>query len=66
MLKAGPIEAADARAGLTGAAPQGGVIYTEGDPVSDQPMQLRDVSLLGHKRQFGTRRIYVHKEASCS
>ena len=55
-------EADDAKACLAIALPHGGMIYAEGDLVSDQPMQMRDVPIRGRTRQFGTRRVYVHKE----
>lgn len=66
LLEAGPLDAADAKAALAGVLPTDGVTYTEGDLVSDQPMQIRDVPLHGRHRQFGTRRIHVHKEGPCS
>jgi len=55
-------EANDAKACLAGVLPYGGMIYAEGDLVSDQPLHIRDVPMLGRTRQFGTRRVYVHKE----
>lgn len=66
LLELDPVEAADAKAALAGVMPNGGLIYAEGDLVSDQPMQIRDVPLHGRTRQFGTRRIHVHKEEPCS
>lgn len=66
LLELDPVEAADAKAALAGVMPNGGLIYAEGDLVSDQPMQIRDVPLHGRTRQFGTRRIHVHKEVPCS
>lgn len=66
LLEFDPVEAADAKAALAGVMPNGGLIYAEGDLVSDQPMQIRDVPLHGRTRQFGTRRIHVHKEEPCS
>jgi CRISPR system Cascade subunit CasD len=62
----GFVEAGDAKAALSLARPTGGLIYTEGELESAQPMQMRDVPLHGKHRQFGTRRIYVHREDSCS
>lgn len=56
------VEARDAKSALSSAEPAGGTLYAEGDLISDQPVQLRDLPLYGDKRQFGTRRVYVHKE----
>lgn len=61
LLDGSIAEATDAKALLDGIAPFGGVLYAEGGLVSPQPMQIRDVSLYGRNRQFGTRRVYVHK-----
>lgn len=66
LLEFDPVEGADAKAALAGVMPNGGLIYAEGDLVSDQPMRIRDVPLHGRTRQFGTRRIHVHKEEPCS
>ena len=66
LMEAGPVEAVDALIALAGVLPSGGVVYSEGDLASDQPMQIRDVPLHGRSRQFGTRRIHVHKEGPCS
>ena len=60
------VEAADAIVALSLIGPTGGLIYSEGELGSKQPMQIRDVPLHGKHRQFGTRRIYVHREDSCS
>jgi len=62
LLDGGPLEATDAKSLLAKVAPVGGVIYAEGELVSEQPMQIRDVPVHGRHRQFGTRRVYVHKE----
>jgi CRISPR system Cascade subunit CasD len=61
------IEAADAIAALRAAKGCGELIYSEheGDPPG-HPLRLRDVPLYGRKRQFGTRLVYLHKEAPCS
>lgn len=64
-LLEGELEAEDALAALTKAAPAGGLVYSE-TQASDQPLRLRDVPLHGHKRQFGTRLVYLHKEPTCS
>lgn len=64
-LLEGELEAEDALAALVKAAPAGGLVYSEAQQ-SDQPMRLRDVPLHGHKRQFGTRLVYLHKEPTCS
>ena len=61
LLDSGVIEAVDAKACLAGVLPHGGMVYAEGALVSDQPMQMRDVPVLGRTRQFSTRRVYVHK-----
>lgn len=61
LLDGNVIESSDAKACLLGVFPYGGVIYAEGYVVSDQPMQMRDVRIHGRFRQFGTRRVYVHK-----
>jgi len=62
LLDGNVIEADDAKGCLIRVFPQGGMIYAEGDLISDQPMQMRDVPMRGRTRQFGTRRVYVHKE----
>ena len=59
-------EKADAMAALVGVQPVGGIVYTEGGAVSDQPLQIRDVPIPGRHRQFGTRRVYTHKDKPCS
>lgn len=59
------LAAEDALAALSKAAPAGGLVYSETQQ-SDQPLRLRDVPLHGHKRQFGTRLVYLHKEPTCS
>lgn len=66
LLEGDAIEASDARAALASALPIGGLIYAEGDMRSGQPMHIRDVPMHGRNRQFGTRKIYVHKEPPCS
>ena len=66
LLGNGPIESDDAETALANAQPTGGMIYAEGEWVSDQPMQIRDVPMHGRHRQFGARRVYVHKEEPCS
>lgn len=60
------VEARDVKAALSLVVPVGGLIYSEGELQSEQPMQIRDVPLHGKHRQFGTRKIYVHREDSCS
>lgn len=64
-LLEGELEAEDALAALTKTTPAGGLVYSE-TQASDQPLRLRDVPLHGHKRQFGTRLVYLHKEPTCS
>lgn len=66
LLECGPVEAVDAKIALANTHPSGGMIYAEGECVSDQPMQIRDVPMHGRHRQFGTRKVYVHKEEPCS
>ncbi len=66
LLDCGPVDAADAKTVLVNSLPTGGMIYSEGEWVSDQPMQIRDVPMHGRHRQFGTRQVYVHKEEPCS
>jgi CRISPR system Cascade subunit CasD len=66
LLDGAPIEASDAKAALADALPVGGLIYAEGDLESTQPLRIRDVPMRGRNRQFGTRQVYVHKEAPCS
>jgi CRISPR system Cascade subunit CasD len=64
-LLEGEVEAEDALTALSKAAPTGGLVYSESQQ-SAQPLRLRDVPLHGHKRQFGTRLVYLHKETPCS
>ncbi len=59
------LEAENALAALAKTTPAGGLVYTE-TQASDQPLRLRDVPLHGHKRQFGTRLVYLQKEPTCS
>jgi len=60
LLDGGVIEAMDAKAALGSVVPAGGVVYSEGELISEQPMHIRDVPIYGRSRQFGTRRAYVH------
>lgn len=64
-LLEGELEAEDALAALAKTAPDGGLVYSESQQ-SKQPLRLRDVPMHGHKRQFGTRLVYLHKEPTCS
>ena len=61
------MEATDDVDALKKASGSGALIYSE-SLESAQPLRLRDVPLNGHKRQFGTRLVYLHKnkEAQCS
>ena len=59
------VEAANSIDALRSASGCGSLFYSESVP-SDQPLRLRDVPLHGRKRQFGTRVIYLHKDAPCS
>lgn len=61
----GEIEAANGVEALRAASGSGTLIYSE-SLESGQPLRLRDVPLHGNKRQFGTRLVYLHKEAPCS
>lgn len=61
-----PVEAADAKAALAQFPPVGGIIYTEGALVSEQPVAMRDVPQYGRHRQFATRRLYLHGEEGSS
>jgi CRISPR system Cascade subunit CasD len=63
----GEIEAANGVEALQKTSGIGVLIYSENQE-SGQPLRLRDVPLHGHKRQFGTRLVYLHKnkEAPCS
>lgn len=55
-------EADNAKAALQ-QLPGCGVIYAEGEALANsRPLQLRDVPMHTHKRQFGTRRVYVHAD----
>lgn len=66
LLDDGPIESVDAKTALANAQPTGGMIYAEGEWVSDRTMPIRDVPMHGRHRQFGTRWVNVHKEEPCS
>ena len=61
----GATDATDAIAALRDASGCGDLIYSD-SVRSDQPLRLRDVPLHGHKRQFGTRVVYLHRKSSCS
>lgn len=66
-LLEGEVEAANSIEALRSASGCGQLIYSEheGEPAG-LPLRLRDVPLNGNKRQFGTRLVYLHKEAPCS
>jgi CRISPR system Cascade subunit CasD len=66
LLDGDIVEATDAKTALANMQPAGGIIYAEGELVSEQPMRIRDVPMQGRHRQFGTRQVYVHKEEPCS
>jgi CRISPR system Cascade subunit CasD len=66
LLEGPPIEKQDAKAALLQVAPVGGLIYAEGALSSEQPFRIRDVPMPGQHRKFGTRQVYIHKEAPCS
>jgi CRISPR system Cascade subunit CasD len=59
-----PLEAADALAALDQVQPTGGLIYAEGTMDGGRVIQIRDVPGYGRIRQFGTRRLRVHRDAS--
>jgi CRISPR system Cascade subunit CasD len=59
-----PVEATDALAALAQVQPTGGLIYAEDTTDGGQVMQIRDVPGYGRIRQFGTRRLRVHRNAS--
>jgi CRISPR system Cascade subunit CasD len=63
----GEANAANGVEALRAASGSGQLIYSEheGEPAG-LPLRLRDVPLYGNKRQFGTRLVYLHKEAPCS
>lgn len=65
LLDGEPIEASDAVAALRQTSGRGDLIYSE-SVTSSQPLRLRDVPLNGRTRQFGTRVVYLHREAPCS
>jgi CRISPR system Cascade subunit CasD len=61
---ASPVEAENAFQALARVSPAGGTIYAEAELPSDYPIEIRDVPIHSQKRQFGTRRVFVHKEDS--
>jgi CRISPR system Cascade subunit CasD len=63
----GEVDAANGVEALRAASGCGQLIYSEheGEPAG-LPLRLRDVPLNGNKRQFGTRLVYLRKEAPCS
>lgn len=65
LLDGDPIEADDALTALQMVSGCGELVYSE-SVRSSQPLRLRDVPLDGPNRQFGTRLVYLHKEAPCS
>lgn len=66
LEQADPVGATDAKAALALFPPSGGLIYTEGDLISEQPVSIRDVPEYGRHRQFATRRLYLHREEESS
>jgi CRISPR system Cascade subunit CasD len=66
LLDGEAVEASDAKAALATIAPVGGMIYTEGELISAQPLRVRDVPIQGRHRQFSTRQVYLHKGETCS
>jgi CRISPR system Cascade subunit CasD len=65
LLDGEPVEATNSVEALRLTSGCGNLIYSE-NVDSGQVLRLRDVPLHGHKRQFGTRLVYLHKEAPCS
>lgn len=65
LLDGEPVEATNSVEALRLTSGCGNLIYSE-NVDSGQALRLRDVPLHGHKRQFGTRLVYLHKEAPCS
>jgi CRISPR system Cascade subunit CasD len=59
------VEAANGIEALAPVPPSAGLVYAE-MPFSDKPISIRDVPMHRDKRQFATRKIYVHagKEAA--
>ena len=58
-------EAQDACAALAQVPPGLGLIYTEDSTLEgDRPLSIRDVPLHGRHRQFGNRRVFVHRSAA--
>jgi CRISPR system Cascade subunit CasD len=62
ILDGEPVEAPDAVVALRQCNGDGELIYSE-SVSSPHPLQMRDVPLHGRIRQFGTRVVYLHKEA---
>lgn len=60
------IEAENVKSALDNFLPVGGLLFSEGDLVSSQPIRIRDVPMHSRHRRFGTRLAYVHKEPPCS
>ncbi|EXJ14559.1 type I-E CRISPR-associated protein Cas5/CasD [Imhoffiella purpurea] len=60
------IDAANAIEALARIPPAEGLIYSEGELVSDRPTSIRDVPQYGRHRQFANRRIYLHREEESS
>ena len=56
------VEAENGIEALGRVAPVGGLIYTETNFGEGKPMVVRDVPMHRNKRQFATRKVYVHKE----
>lgn len=66
LLEGDIIEASNAITVLARVLPAGGLIYTEDDLRSAQPIIMRDVPMHGFNRQFGTRQVCIHKGMPCS
>ena len=56
------VEAESGIAALAKMPPTGGLIYAETPSEQGKPIAVRDIPMHRKKRQFATRKVYVHKE----
>ena len=61
-LLADSVEAENGIAALAKVPPTGGLIYAETPSDQGKPIAVRDIPMHRRKRQFATRKVYVHKE----
>jgi CRISPR system Cascade subunit CasD len=61
-LLADSVQAETGIAALTKVSRTGGTIYAETPSEQGKPIAVRDVPMHRRKRQFATRKVYVHKE----